>query len=100
VIGEVVVALKIRLDSQFSRIYHHRQVRSSVRDVLAMKLHGSGVANRYDNADRRSERGLDSAEDVGRSDPLMLQGKKARAVLGPASRDLVLLAIRGRRDWR
>ena len=62
------------------------------RDLLEMQFHGLGVAKRQDETGRFAERGADRAEDIGRRGSLILQGEGARAALGPAPRDFVLLA--------
>lgn len=61
------------------------------RDLLKVQFHRLGVAKGQD----KTERGADGVEDIGRSGSLILQGKRSRATLGPASRDLVLLASAG-----
>jgi len=62
------------------------------RDLLQMQLHGLGVAKWQNETGRLAERGADRAEDIGGGSSLILQGEGARAALGPAPRDLVLLA--------
>ena len=65
------------------------------RDLLEVQRHGLGVAGREDETGRLAERGTNGAEDIGRGGSLILQGKRARAAFGPASRNLVLLADAG-----
>src|SRR5271168_527739 len=64
------------------------------RDLPEVQRHGLGVAGREDETGRLAERGANGAEDIGRGGSLILQGKRARAAFGPASRNLVLLAER------
>src|SRR5271170_5167414 len=56
------------------------------RDLLEVQRHGHGVAGREDETGRLAERGANGAEDIGRGGSLILQGKRARAAFGPASR--------------
>ena len=65
------------------------------RDLLQMQFHGLGVAKWQNETGRLAERGADRPEDIGGGSSLILQGEGARAALGPAPRDLVLLADTG-----
>jgi len=65
------------------------------RDRLQMQFHGLGVAKWQNETGRFAERGADRPEDIGGGGSLILQGEGARSALGPASRDLVLLADAG-----
>src|ERR1700685_967572 len=65
------------------------------RDLLKVQRHGLGVAGREDEAGRLAERGTDGAENIGGGGSLILQGKRSRAAVRPASRDLGFLSDAG-----
>src|SRR5271163_4100823 len=72
---------------------HHEQNGVSAgldgkRDLPEVQRHGLGVAGREDETGRLAERRANGAEDIGRGGSLILQGKRARAAFGPASRNL------------
>ena len=57
-----------------------------------MHLHGGAVAERHDKAGALALFGTDGSEDVGRAGALVAGAEGPGAALGPAARDLVLLA--------
>ena len=61
-------------------------------DFGQMEIHRLGVATRHDERRALAVLGTDRAEDIGRGGSLVFWGGRARAALGPAARDLVLLA--------
>jgi len=69
------------------------------RDVLGdfgqMQVHRKGIASGQHEAGALALLGANGAEDVGRTGALILGGAGPRAALGPAARDLVLLADAG-----
>jgi hypothetical protein len=90
--------IQLRGDVPAGLIHEQDGVRSGSdgeRDLSEMQLHGFGVAKEQDKADRRSARGADSAEDIGRGGSLILQGKRSHVAFGPTPGDLVLLADAG-----
>ena len=64
-------------------------------DLGQMQVHRLGVAARQDERRALAVLGTDRAEDIGRRGPLILRRARARAALGPAAGDLVLLADAG-----
>ena len=61
-------------------------------DLGQVKVHRFGVASRHDERRALAVLGTDRAEDIGRGGSLVFRRARARAALGPAARDLVLLA--------
>jgi hypothetical protein len=61
-------------------------------DFGQMQVHRKGVASGEHEAGALALLGANGAEDVGRTGALILGGAGPRAALGPAARDLVLLA--------
>jgi hypothetical protein len=67
--------------------------RSDLRgDFGQVEVHRLGVATRHDEPCALALLRTDRAEDIGRGGALVLRGARARAALGPAPGDLVLLA--------
>ena len=64
----------------------------SCRDLVEMKLHGFGVAERENEGSAGSAFGADRAEQIGRLGALIMNGAGTRAFPGPAIGELVLLA--------
>ncbi len=64
-------------------------------DFRQMQVHRVGVAFGQDERGALAVLGRDRAEDVGRGGALVLGRRRPRAALGPAPRDLVLLADAG-----
>ena len=61
-------------------------------DFGEMEVHRLRVAAWHDQGRALAVLGTDRAEDKGRGGSLVFRGARARATLGPAARDLVLLA--------
>ena len=61
-------------------------------DLVEMKLHGFGVAEREDEGRASSTFGADRTEQIGRLGALIMDGSGARARPGPAIGELVFLA--------
>jgi len=61
-------------------------------DLGQVKVHRFGVASRHDERRALAVLGTDRAEDIGRGGSLVFRRARARAALGPATGDLVLLA--------
>ena len=61
-------------------------------DLVEMKLHGFGVAERENEGSAGSAFGADRTEQIGRLGALIMSGSGARARPGPAIGELVLLA--------
>jgi len=64
-------------------------------DFVEVPLHGLGVAAGQDEGGADAALGADGAEDVGRFGALIVRRPRPGAALGPAPRDLVLLADAG-----
>ena len=64
----------------------------SCGDLVEMKLHGFGVAERENEGSAGSAFGADRTEQIGRLGALIMSGSGARARPGPAIGELVLLA--------
>src|SRR3984893_3629913 len=62
------------------------------RDFLEMQSHGLAVAGGQDKPSAFPFGGTDGAENIGRRRPLVVRRRRTRPTLGPAARDLVLLA--------
>src|SRR3954464_3749624 len=65
--------------------------RNRLRDLVQVQGHPLGRAARQHQASALAVSRADRAEDVGRRCPLVFRSGRARAALGPAPRDLVLL---------
>jgi len=61
-------------------------------DFGEVEVHRLGIASWHDERRALAVLGTDRAEDVGRGGSLVFRRARARAALGPAARDLVLLA--------
>jgi hypothetical protein len=61
-------------------------------DFGEMEVHRLCIASWHDERCALAVLGTDRAEDIGRGGSLVFRGARARAALGPAARDLVLLA--------
>ena len=61
-------------------------------DFGQMQVHRLGIAAGHDERRALAVLRADRAEDVGRGGSLVFRGARPRAALGPAPRDLVLLA--------
>ena len=64
----------------------------SCSDLVEMKLHGFGVAERENEGSAGSVFGADRTEQIGRLGALIMNGSGTRARSGPAIGELVLLA--------
>ena len=62
------------------------------RDFLEMQSHGLAVAGGQDKPSAFPFGVADGAENIGRRRPLVVRRRRTRPTLGPAARDLVLLA--------
>lgn len=60
-------------------------------DLIEMKLHGLGVAERQNEGSAGSVFGTDRAEQIGRLGALIMRGAGTRALPGPAISEFVLL---------
>ena len=65
---------------------------NGLRYLGQMQGHGRAVAERHDKAGALALFGTDGSEDVGRAGALVAGAEGPGAALGPAARDLVLLA--------
>ena len=63
-------------------------------DFGQMQVHRVGVAAGHDESRALAVLGADRSEDIGGGGSLVFRGARARAALGPAAGDLVLLAAR------
>jgi hypothetical protein len=61
-------------------------------DLVEVKLHGFGVAERQNQGSTGSMFGTDRTEQIGRLGSLIMHGSGTRALPGPAISELVLLA--------
>ena len=61
-------------------------------DFGEVEIHRLRIASWHDERRALAVLGTDRAEDIGRGGSLVFRGARARAALGPAARDLVLLA--------
>src|SRR3989337_1682052 len=88
--------VKTRFDRQVSGLIHEQDgvgaLCHGLRYLGQMHLHGGAVAERHDKAGALALFGTDGAEDVGRAGALVAGAEGPGAALGPAARDLVLLA--------
>jgi hypothetical protein len=66
--------------------------RDGLRDLGQVQVHRLDVAGRQDEGCAFALLRADRAEDVGRGGALVARRARARAALGPAAGDLVLLA--------
>lgn len=66
--------------------------RDLCRDLGQMQVHRFGVAGGQNEPGSLALLGADGAKNIGRCRALIFRGARARAALGPASRDLVFLA--------
>ena len=64
----------------------------SCGDLIEVKLHGFGVAERQNQGSAGSVFGADRTEQIGRLGSLIMRGSGTRALPGPAISELVLLA--------
>lgn len=62
------------------------------RDLDQVLVHGMGVAPRHDESRSLALFGADGTEDIGRTGSLVVRRGRPCSPLGPAARDLVLLA--------
>ena len=65
------------------------------RDFGEMERHGLGIAKRQNQPCTLAKLGANCPEDIGRLRPLILRRRGPRSALGPAPRNLVLLADAG-----
>ena len=65
---------------------------NGLADFLKMQVHRLRVAHGQNESSALALVGTDRAEDVGRGGALIARGRRPRSPLGPAARDLVLLA--------
>ena len=86
--GDVAGEMPSGLIDQKRGVCARRDLR---RDLCQVEVHGLGVASGHDERRALAVLGTDRAEDISRGGSLVFRRARARAALGPATRDLVLL---------
>ena len=87
--GELCGRVPPRLIEQQNGVFARRD---NLGDFLKVQVHCLHVAHGHNEARTLAVVGTDRAEDVGRSGALIMRSRWPRSSLGPAARDLVLLA--------
>ena len=79
-----------------SRLVHDEDGVCVIGDIAGyldqVLVHGMGIAPWHDESSSLTLLGADGTEDIGRSGSLVVWGGRPCSPLGPATRDLVLLA--------